>query len=69
MSTIVKFNNLTDIASHFCKDLTGVNRKEKDLILFFAHNGTGKRGLSMEFKQAGKQFDEDGNIISRNTLY
>lgn len=69
MSTIAKFNNLTDIASHLRKDLTGDNRKEKDLILLFAHNGIGKTRLSMEFKQAGKQFDADGNVISRDTLY
>jgi wobble nucleotide-excising tRNase len=69
MSTIVKFNNLTDIAGHFRKDLTGDHRPMKDLILFFAHNGTGKTRLSMEFKQAGKQFDADGNVISRDTLY
>ncbi len=69
MNTVVKFNNLTDIASHFRKDLTGDNRKEKDIILFFAHNGTGKTRLSMEFKQDGKQFDADGNVTARDTLY
>jgi len=69
MSTIAKFNNLTDIANYFRKDLTGDNRKEKDLVLLFAHNGTGKTRLSMEFKQCGKQFDADGNVISRDTLY
>jgi len=69
MSTIVKFDNLIDIASHFRKDLTGDHRPMKDLILLFAHNGTGKTRLSMKFKQAGKQFDADGNVISRDTLY
>lgn len=69
MSTIVKFNNLTDIATHFRKDLSGDHTKMKDLILFFAHNGTGKTRLSMEFKQAGKQFDADGNVTTRDTLY
>jgi hypothetical protein len=69
MSTIVKFNNLADIASHFRKDLTGDHRPMKDLILFFAHNGTGKTRLSMEFKQAGKQLDADGNVTARDTLY
>jgi hypothetical protein len=69
MSTIEKFTNLTDIASHFRKELMGDNRKEKDIVLLFAHNGTGKTRLSMEFKQAGKQFDADGNVISRDTLY
>ena len=69
MITIDKFNNLSGIASHFRKDLTGDNRKMKDLILFFAHNGTGKTRLSMEFKQAGKQFDADGKVTARDTLY
>lgn len=69
MSEIVKFNNLTDIAHHFRKDLTGDHRPMKDLVLFFAHNGSGKTRISMEFKQAGKQFDEDGNVTSRDTLY
>ena len=54
MSTITNFNNLTEIASEFRKDLTGDNRREKDLILFYAHNGTGKTRLSMEFKEMGK---------------
>lgn len=69
MSAIIKFNNLADIATHFRKDLTGDNRKEKDLVLFFAHNGTGKTRLSMEFKQLGKEFDADGSVIARDTLY
>jgi len=69
MSTLVKFNNLSDIASHFRKNLTGDHRPMKDIILFFAHNGTGKTRLSMEFKQAGKQFDADGNVTARDTLY
>jgi hypothetical protein len=63
MSTITKFNNLKDIASYFRKDLTGDNRKMKDLVLLFAHNGTGKTRLSMEFKELGKV----GN--DRDTLY
>nr|BFF40325.1 AAA family ATPase [Tenacibaculum mesophilum] len=63
MSNITNFNNLTEVATHFRKDLTGDNRKEKELILFFAHNGTGKTRLSMEFKELGK------NNESRDTLY
>ena len=54
MSAMTDFNNLTEVASDFRRDLTGDNRKEKDLILFFAHNGTGKTRLSMEFKEIGK---------------
>ncbi|MES2731521.1 MAG: AAA family ATPase [Bacteroidota bacterium] len=63
MSAITKFNTLTEVASHFRKDLTGDHRPLKDLILFFAHNGTGKTRLSMEFKELGKT---EG---SRDTLY
>jgi hypothetical protein len=63
MSNLSNFNSLRQVADHFRKDLTGDNRKEKDLILFFAHNGTGKTRLSMEFKELGKI---DGN---RDTLY
>jgi len=64
MSTLTNFNNLTEIAQHFRDDLTGNNRKEKELILFFAHNGTGKTRLSMEFKELGKTANPP-----RDTLY
>lgn len=69
MSTIVKFSNLTDIATHFRKDLTGDHRPMKELVLFFAHNGTGKTRLSMEFKEAGKVYDDEDNVTARDTLY
>lgn len=66
---ITHFETLSQIAEDFRKDLTGKNRKEKDLILLFAHNGTGKTRLSMEFKQLGKRFDDDGHVIGSDTLY
>ena len=69
MSTITTFYNLTDIATHFRKDLTGDHRPLKDLVLFFAHNSTGKTRLSMEFKEAGKVYDDEDNVKSRDTLY
>jgi wobble nucleotide-excising tRNase len=69
MSEIIKFNNLSDIATHFRKDLTGDNTKLKDLVLLFAHNGTGKTRLSMDFKEAGKVYDDEDNVTSRDTLY
>lgn len=69
MSEVIKFTNLTDIATHFRKDLTGDHRPLKELVLFFAHNGTGKTRLSMDFKEAGKVYDDDGNVTSRDTLY
>lgn len=56
-------STLNDVAIEFRKDLTGDHRKEKDLVLLFAHNGTGKTRLSMEFKDIGKA---DGG---RDTLY
>lgn len=69
MSEVIKFTNLTDIATHFRKDLTGDHRPLKDLVLFFAHNGTGKTRLSMEFKEAGKEYNEEREVTKRDTLY
>lgn len=69
MNTITNFSNLTEVAQHFRKDLTGDHRPMKDLVLLFAHNGSGKTRLSMEFKQLGKGFDANGNVTSRDTLY
>lgn len=63
MSTMTNFENLTLVADHLRKDLAGDNRREKDLILLFAHNGTGKTRLSMEFKELGKVGGK------RDTLY
>lgn len=63
MSELSNFNNLIEVATHFRKDLIGDHTPQKDLILFFAHNGTGKTRLSMEFKELGKVGD------SRDTLY
>ncbi len=64
MSTLTNFTNLKDIAQHFRDDLTGNHRSEKELILFFAHNGTGKTRLSMAFKELGKTINPP-----RDTLY
>lgn len=69
MSEVIKFTNLTDIAIHFRKDLTGDNTKLKDLVLLFAHNGTGKTRLSMEFKESGKEYNDEGETTKRDTLY
>jgi len=63
MNTLTNFNNLEEVATEFRKYLSGDHRREKDLILLFAHNGTGKTRLSMEFKKVGKR--EGG----RDTLY
>jgi hypothetical protein len=71
MSEVIKFPNLTDIATHFRKDLKNEAKpsKEKDLVLFFAHNGTGKTRLSMEFKEAGKEYNAERVVTKRDTLY
>lgn len=69
MSTVEKFDNLADIANHLRMDLTGDHRPMKDLVLLFAHNGTGKTRLSMDFKEEGKVYNEDGEVTSRDTLY
>lgn len=66
---LINFTTLEEVAQHFRKDLTGDHRPMKDLVLFFAHNGTGKTRLSMDFKQAGKEFDAEGNVTNRDTLY
>lgn len=69
MNEVIKYSNLKDIATHFRKDLTGDNTKLKDLVLLFAHNGTGKTRLSMEFKESGKEYNEEGEVTKRDTLY
>lgn len=69
MSEVIKFTNLTEVATHFRKDLTGDHRPLKELVLFFAHNGTGKTRLSMEFKEAGKEYNEEREVTKRDTLY
>ncbi len=42
---------------------------DKRFVLLFAYNGTGKTRLSMDFRQKGKEFDADGNVTARDTLY
>lgn len=64
MSTRQDFSSLQEVAKDFRKTLKGDHRSEKDLILLFAHNGTGKTRLSMEFKNLGKPKDDE-----RDTLY
>lgn len=43
--------------------------QNKMVHLLFAYNGTGKTRLSMDFRHAGKVFDEDGAVQERDTLY
>lgn len=42
---------------------------DRDFILLFAYNGTGKTRLSTVFKNAGKKLDADGKVLERDTLY
>lgn len=65
MSNITNFSSLREVAEEFRKDLTGDRnqRREREAIILFAHNGTGKTRLSMEFRKLGKTGDD------RDTLY
>ena len=42
---------------------------DRDFILLFAHNGTGKTRLSTQFKNDGKELDSAGRVLERDTLY
>lgn len=55
---IERFANLQNLAQRLRSDL-----KQKDFVLLYAHNGTGKTRLSMEFKNLGKKGE------ARDTLY
>ena len=54
MSEIRPFDTLSAVAADFRKDLNGEGRREKKLVLLFAHNGTGKTRLSRAFKDLGR---------------
>lgn len=60
--SFLPFLSLEELAEYL-RDL------DKRYIMLFAYNGTGKTRLSMDFRQAGKQFDADGNVTARDTLY
>jgi wobble nucleotide-excising tRNase len=62
MSEIVNYPSLRGVAEKFREGFTR-ERKQKDLALLFAHNGTGKTRLSMEFKTLGTVGDQ------KDTLY
>lgn len=61
----VPITTYTDLASlvNYLRSL------DKKYILLFAYNGTGKTRLSMDFREKGKKFDAEGNVIARDTLY
>jgi wobble nucleotide-excising tRNase len=56
------FANISKLVAH----IRGLDKK---YVLIYAHNGTGKTRLSMEFRHDGKKFDKDRNVIERDTLY
>jgi hypothetical protein len=62
MAEIANFNSLTELAAEFRRYLEGDHRPLKDVILFYAHNGTGKTRLSMEFKTIGKVDDNPDTL-------
>jgi hypothetical protein len=63
---IQSFESLTVLAEHLHQQ---IDQTDKKVTLIFAHNGTGKTRLSMEFKELGKTLDENGQTTARDTLY
>ena len=59
---IYKYNNQKKVVTRLRDDF---NNEDKDFILLYAYNGTGKTRLSMEFKEIGKR--KKGQ--ERDTLY
>jgi hypothetical protein len=62
--TVTSFRNLPALATHLRDEL-----QTKKFVLLYANNGTEKTRLSTEFKDLGKQFDADGRVTARDTLY
>lgn len=65
-NTVQSFDSLTALAQHLRDQIEQTGKK---VTLIFAHNGTGKTRLSMEFKELGKARDENGETMARDTLY
>ena len=59
--------SIPDLAGHFRELMAQENAKK--FILLYAYNGTGKTRLSGAFKDLGKQINQDGETIRRDTLY
>ncbi len=62
MSDVTTYVDLAALVTH-------LRSLDKKYVLLFAYNGTGKTRLSMDFREAGKTFDADGNVTARDTLY
>ncbi len=61
-NNIQTFPDLDALAQH-------LRDQNKKVISIFAYNGTGKTRLSMAFKELGKQRNNEGEVIARDTLY
>ena len=46
-----------------------IRSSQKKTHLIYAYNGTGKTRLSMDFRHAGKIYDDEGSVTRRDTLY
>ena len=66
MAEPLTFDTLDFLAAHLRDEIEAKNKK---VTLIFAHNGTGKTRLAMDFKERGKAYDEDGKATARDTLY
>lgn len=62
-------NGLSELATRLRAKLNPDQSKAKKFILLFGYNGTGKTRLSGAFRDLGKEIDEDGQTIARDTLY
>lgn len=58
------FADLSVLATHLRTELGA-----KKFIMLYAHNGTGKTRLSGAFRDLGREVNESGGAIKRDTLY
>lgn len=63
---IVHFKSLDRLVERLRDDF---HSGDRDFVLLFAYNSTGKTRLSTEFKNKGKKMDADGKVLERDTLY
>ncbi len=66
-NNIQTFADVDALARYLRDEIAQPNGKKVTLI--FAHNGTGKTRLSMAFKELGKEYNEEGQVTKRDTLY
>lgn len=62
--SMISFADLNALAEHLRDEL-----QNKKFILLYAYNSTGKTRLSTAFKDLGKEFNDDGEVTARDTLY